>query len=634
MSFRRFILVFLLILILSSFSSPAFAISEEERNFLLMYFKEDEIQVISATKSLQSVSRIAENIEVVTKEDIQLMNAHTLADVLFTVNGVQVDPGGGPGSAATISIQGSDFRHVAVFIDGILINNLPDNFADIASIPVQIIEKIEIIKGPASSVWGSSLGGVVNVITKGSGDKEKPNGELSASYGKKDTEDFRAEAYGRKANFGYYAYAGRLHSNGLTQGFDASGNFGYLKMSYDFASDAKLLLSAFYSENKRGQGESEADDFVDRQKFNRFYSQMLFTSSLSKEVNLEISAKASLLDSEFTENTLSTGVQSFKTESDDTVYGASAKLTWKHDNHTVVIGSDYDYQRVKVTDVGFGVDFSGDVSQNKIAGYINDTIVLGMFSVTPGIRYDNSKTVSDFISPSLGMTCEVAKNTLLRAYVARGFNSPTLVQLSMDNEFFGYAANPALKPEKIWSYQLGIETGVLKYVWLKLAGFRHDIKDVIVQEPITDPIYVFTLSNEAKQRRKGVEIEFRTMKFYNFTLSAGATFIHAEDPDTGQDVGNVPKYTYDVALKYDDGKSSFRGLLKMHYIWWNSSADLMGRYSSPVVDLNLIKGLLRRGDNLLEVFFTAHNIFNGSQYQQSFFRNPGSWVEAGLRYKF
>ncbi|HTZ18664.1 MAG TPA: TonB-dependent receptor plug domain-containing protein, partial [Dissulfurispiraceae bacterium] len=142
---------------------PVFAFaeqSEEEKNFLLMYFKEEELQVVSSTRSIKSISRVAENMTVITAQDIERMNAHTLADVLNTVNGVQVQfSSTTPGSHASASIQGSDERHVTIFIDGVVQNNLSSNRADMGLIPVQNIEKIEIVKGPASSVWGSALGG-------------------------------------------------------------------------------------------------------------------------------------------------------------------------------------------------------------------------------------------------------------------------------------------------------------------------------------------------------------------------------------------------------------------------------------------------------------------------------------------
>ena len=115
------------------------------------------------------------------------MNAHTLADVLNTVNGVVVEFGGAsPGSIAGASIQGSALEHVVVMFDGIVINTASDQ-ADLSAIPVQMIEKVEIIKGPASSVWGSSLGGVINVITKSPRNSETPGGTVSASYGERNT---------------------------------------------------------------------------------------------------------------------------------------------------------------------------------------------------------------------------------------------------------------------------------------------------------------------------------------------------------------------------------------------------------------------------------------------------------------
>ena len=163
-----------------------------------MYFKEEELVVESPTRSRKSLTQVAENMTVVTAADIRLMNAHTVADVLNTVTGVQVQITGGPGSVANASIQGSESSHVTVFMDGIPLNNLSDNVTDIGSLPVQNIDRIEIVKGPASSAWGSSLGGVINIITKSGSDSDK-RGMISASYGKRNTGDFRVETSGKNA---------------------------------------------------------------------------------------------------------------------------------------------------------------------------------------------------------------------------------------------------------------------------------------------------------------------------------------------------------------------------------------------------------------------------------------------------
>jgi outer membrane cobalamin receptor len=128
---------------------PASAQSDEEMDILRMIYKDQDL--VTPTRSPKPISQVAENITVIDSDEIEAINAHTLSDVLLHVTGVQMDIQGGPGSITNARIQGSDQRHVRVIVDGVSLNNLSDNFADIGAFPVQRIERIEIIKGPASS---------------------------------------------------------------------------------------------------------------------------------------------------------------------------------------------------------------------------------------------------------------------------------------------------------------------------------------------------------------------------------------------------------------------------------------------------------------------------------------------------
>lgn len=602
-----------------------YAQSGEEKKFLLMYFKEEELEVISATRSLKSITRVAENIEVITAEDIELMNAHTLADVLNTLNGIQVFfAGGSPGSIAASRIQGANQSHVTIFLDGVFLNNLTENVTEIGSIPVQIIEKIEIIKGPASSSWGSSLGSVVNIITKSPTTGDKLNGTLSASYGEDNTGDFRAEARGRMNKFGYYLSAGRLQSDGLTQGFDVSENNLYTKLAYNVTDSTDILLTAFYNRTKRGEGEDQQYDYSDKVK--QFFVTLSLNTSLSKEVNLNLSLRSfqNFWDSYI--NLLSTGEELYKFNYNDRKYGASAKLAWKHERHNIVIGTDYDDGTLKSNSIA-----DGEQGLRIWAIFANDTIIWDKLSITPGIRYDNTDINGDFTSPSLGITYNLSDNTILRAYVARGFSIPNLYSTFGDNVY--YRCNPDLKVENVWSYQLGAETGALKYLWLKISAFRHETRDAIVDEIISEDPILFTRVNKGKQRRQGMEIEMKTVPVYNTTLTAGATFIHTKNLNTGETARNVPRYTYDIALKYDDEKS-FKALFKGRYIWWNADSFYNGKYNAFIFDINVIKSLYKQNGRILEAFLAVHNIFNSSQYLIDSYKNPKRWVEGGVRFKF
>ncbi len=602
-------------------SSTVYAQIEEEKKFLLMYFKEEELEVISATRSLKSITRVAENVEVVTAEDIELMGAHTMTDVLNTITGVQVDIRGGLGSLSTVSIQGSFFNHVVVFIDGVSITSVSDNSTITGDIPVQFIEKIEIIKGPASSTWGSSLGGVINVITKSPGKEEKIKGTLYASYSKDNTGDFRAESYGRKNNFGYYLYAGRLQSDGLPglrENTDFSGNDLYAKFSYDISKNTTVIFTVLYNKNERGDSKFPEYDYSDSDETTKFLSSLSLNTSLNDNLDLSFSLRRSKLDFDFEEEILSTG-DVFKTWTKDNTYGASAKLTWRYKKHNIVVGSDYDNCTSDIT--------SNKKRLRKFAVFANDTIILDKLSVTPGIRYDDVNITGGFVSPSIGLTYEISGNTLLRAFVARGFSIPIL-SAAVDNEIYFFKGNPDLDVEKVWSYQLGIETGILKYLWLKVSAFRHEISDVIVDKILSEEPFLWTKINEGDQTRQGVEIEMKTMPFYNTTFSAGTTFIDVSG--AGSDT-STPKYTYDLSLEYND-KKSLRAVLKGHYIWWINAFN--GDYNSFVFDLNVIKSIYRKEDQTLEAFLTAHNIFNASQYAIGGYKNPRRWIEGGLRYQF
>lgn len=604
-----------------------YAQTAKEKSYLSMYFTDEELEVVSATRSLTSISRVAENITVVTASEIELMNAHTLADVLNTVTGIPVFFNGRPGGLSTFTIQGSDERQATLLIDGVVLNHVGSSIADAGMIPVQDIEKIEIVKGPASSTWGSALGGVVNIITK-QGSLTNTGGMVSGSLGKRDTDDFRAEVRGKQDKFGYYLTAGRLHSDGLTSNFHVAENSAYTKLSYDLTDKTDVLFTLGYDRTFRGRGEIPILDLSEHETRKIVHSTVAVNSALSSDLDLNVSGWILRHDVLVEDNLLSTGAPSPGETSAIDGTGSSAKLTWKSRFQTVVIGGDFDEQTLKDTAIA-----SGAHTLRKWAVFANDTILFGKASLTPGIRYDDTNTNGNVTSSSLGLTYNLANDTTLRAFAAQGFTIPAL-----DDTFAAtatFTSNPELSVQKVRSYQAGIETAAPYYVWLKLSAFRNDIENPIFQQSTGDPS--FTVVNKLKQRRQGLEMEVRTLPVYHTSVIAGAAIIDAKDSDTGVRLAAIPTRIYDLGLRYDD-EQSLRALLKGRYIDLNAEPsdipDLQSAYGSFIFDLNVIKKLYQRKNSTLEAFGTAHNIFNGNQYQFADFKNPTRWFEGGLRYTF
>ncbi|MGD0282459.1 MAG: TonB-dependent receptor [Dissulfurispiraceae bacterium] len=586
------------------------------------------IEVISATRSLIPLSETAENITVITAKDIEFMNAHTLADVLLTVNGVQLNVYmGSPGTISLPHIQGSDLDQVLVMIDGIVINELTDNIAVIGSIPVQNIERIEIIKGPASSAWGSSLGGVINVITKSGDLNSKPSGTVAASYGEKNTYDFKGDVSGGTDKLGYYLYTGTLHTDGLLPFQHAFSNSTYTKVSYKIAENTDIKFTLLYNNESDEVGNWPAiDDLYYKNVSNSLFATATLTTKLNEDLQAIVSLRTALQNFNYIETIYSTGADYGTYKEEDSKNGASAKLLWSLPNQQVVIGSDFDYWVIKESDFT-----NGNQNEAKWAIFTNDTISLGKFTVTPGIRMDSTKYLSSFFSPSLGMTYALGDKTILRLYAGRGFNDPSVGELYGDSQYYRHNAN--LKPEEVWSYQPGVETRILEYLWLKATFFCHNIRNGLTTQILDPNTWTYTYVNTEKIRRQGEEIELRTVPFYNLTLAAAASFIKTTDLTTGEKVMDYPTSTYSVSLQYDD-KKSLKALIKGYYIWENAQSYYEGKYNSMLFDVNVSKKLYKGKDSTVEAYLTGHNIFDGAQYTILEYANARRWFEGGLRYKF
>jgi vitamin B12 transporter len=623
---------------------PAYAQIEEEMKILRMFYKEKEL-VLTPTRYPKPISQVAENITVVTSKEIEEMNAHTVAEVLSRVTGVFVDFAGQDfGSTSLLRIQGSSERHVLVLIDGVAWNLLSSGGAETNSIPVRIIERIEVIKGPASSSWGSSLGGVINIITKATGNSDKPRGTINASYGEKNTQDYSAEVSGKAGPVGYYLFAGHQESDGLRSSRYFDNYSLYSKSNISISKDIDLDLTLSYSEPHIGFGDIPGNDITSTGIIRTFFA----TASLNAEITQELRLKVSFhtFKQKFVQSNEVLGVGFYGPAGDlflDTIYdektmGGSGRLVWTHGMHTVVLGSDIDQGSLDQTlnagpflqSIEVPATSMAHPAIDRWAIYANDTILLGKWSVTPGIRYDHNSITGSFTSPSLGVTYSPDEQTILRASVARGFTIPPLSTTSAGALFLD--PNPSLKPEEVWSYQAGVESRAIQYFWLKATVFRHDLKNALEREPPagSPPAFNDLIVNDGKIRRQGFEVETETIPFYNLSLKAGFAYVHTDPPANQRSTGI---YAYNIGLTYDD-KKSLRANLLGHYVWWDLEAPFRAKYNAFIWDINLMMKIHSSEKIITEIFITAHNIFNGSQYTLGDTKNPSRWVEGGIRVRF
>lgn len=598
----------LLLIVLCLFTNTAHG--EEAEDTLGLYSSWHE-QSVSTGRASKPLSHTPENVTVITTREIEALNAHTLADVLATMPGIQLENLGSTGSLVYTSIQGSKFNHVLVLVDGVALNNLADNFPDVSLVPARSIERIEIVKGAASSVWGQALGGVINVITKSPEQGRLLGGSASASLGERTTSDSGAELSGTSGRLGYYLSGGYLGSNGLLPNTQIFTNNAYGKLNYDLHGNGRVSATLSYTNINRGEfafPPYKADDTA-----RNLNATLAYRTDPTKQLVLEINTHHTARRIEVTAAMIDSGDILKQATNKEQATGADVKLVWHSTDNLLVIGGDFEHAEftflngalVQVDEVERTVDRWGV--------YLNDTLTLGALAVSSGARFDRTRTGGDQFSPTLGATWQLSDTTILRGYTARGFSLPALL--------FDRTA------EKVWTSQVGIESSIIPCLWLKETLFRNETWDINVIDPQSG-------ARSAEQHLAlGSETEARTIPLYNTSLGMGYTFTDTTRSSDDSQVKGVARHSVQLALHYDD-LHLFRGVLTGRYIWWNTNPEDMGRYNSLIWDLHLGATIFKRDKNALELFFSGHNLFNNSQFTNQLFPNPGRWFEGGLKVRF
>ncbi|NOY43869.1 MAG: TonB-dependent receptor [Deltaproteobacteria bacterium] len=629
---------------------PLVASVDPETAFVRLYFDPEDL-VVSATRAPKPIDQVAENVTVVTADEIRDMNAHTLGDVLKRIPGVFTYTFGNHFGATPLAhIQGSgepnpfrygnEDRHVLVLLDGVpWSSETAGPFLN--TIPVGPIERIEIIKGPASSIWGSSLGGVINVITKGAGAAKRLRGEVAASYGERRSWDTRGEVAGAAGPVGYYAQAQAQNAEWDQPGpagFEETSAFAKVEVPVTGASTLDLAAGAVDVDIDAGRlasqfalAQSEA-----RAAFGRV------GWSLGASDRLGLRLEAYRLEQRLEQHNQEDGTFAPRGDLlinnlyDEEHTGVQARATWAQGRHVLVAGVDYRHTDLRArTDSGDFFQSLGNPARFEVEPgidrwgvYLNDTIRAGRFTFVPGVRYDDSSRTDPFWSPSLGLTVGLGRGTLLRADAARGFSAPPLTYLASGG--IGFDPNPDLDPEEIWSFQAGVETAALPGLWLKLTGFRHEVGGAIRTTTSSGP-NPNTWENRGTIWRTGYEIEAETARLGGVTLRGGFAWVRIEvsgrdrDQDQHQAVVGV----------YYDPDPGLHAEAVGRYVWWDlgPGAD-EGDRNDFLWDLNLRKTLSLGRSLTADLFATVHNLFNGNAVYNSDRGQEPRWLEAGIRMRF
>lgn len=578
---------------------------------------------LSASRIYQTQDRAAENITVVTKEQIAAMPANNLAEVLSYVAGMSIDTRTGFGHGVTYGMHAAKPQDIRVMIDGVDFNTQISGQAGIEAIPLHNIERIDIIKGALSSKWGSALGGVINIITKDTGHSLIPKGSVTTIISEHDQQHYLAEVQGGTQGFGYFSSAEYGSADGIRPDDDTLQRSGFTKMSYEYGDLARLATSVGYINSAWNGGLPYG--LRERKAYYSRYGNISLDITSTDRVELHVQGKTNhQTDSSADPNTP-------RSEYHDKMWGLdSSALIHFREQDTVIVGFDAEYDGLK--SVG---NIPNQVSQHTEAFYTNYNVVSGPFSGSVGVRYDRHSEFDDQVSPSAGMVYQIPglSKTRIRASIARGYNAPPLLWVLYDNASFQSNAN--LKPERSWTEEVGIETNPLKWFCGKINLFYSRVQDGITPEDTDGDAYTDQYRNNSKLRRQGIELEVKVMPHRDFSIMASGIVNDVRD-NNGDNI-------YSTAYARNAAKLGF-----FYHNTYGTRASLMGTYyryrvinpyNNPherqmLWDAKLAQKIPIWRDVSCEGFVNLHNILNSKYYADEFYPHPSRYFEGGVTVRF
>lgn len=577
--------------------------------------------VVTASRMEEPLEETTSSVVVIKEEDIKRMNVNFIPDVLRRVPEMNIVQNGGEGKLTSVFLRGGSPTATLVLIDGIKMNSPTAGVFDFSSISVDDIERIEIVKGPQSTVYGSeAMAGVINIITKkGEG---KPKADLLLEGGSFGTYKGAVTASGSLKNLDYRITSSYFHTDGISAAADGTERDEYRNAYLSWKLGAKP--------SKNSELEVFGNYYYDRTELDGFD---FATGRAADALNFIQSAhhfllaargKLYLLDKWEQILSVSTYRDEFEFRDPDTAFNNAdvinkrQVLDWQHNL----------YLTNSLTLTG-GFEFRNDEGENK--GNFEDSIdnkafyLMGKVKafddrliVTAGLRHDDHETAGNKTTYRLGAVYHIKSADLsVRGSYATGFRAP-----SLDELFFPFFGNPSLKPEESKAFEVGIEKRFLKErASIAVTYFKQDYDDLIQFDFAT-----FAVANVAKAEVEGVEVVGSFKVTDTLGLRAGYTNLDAKDEVTGERLTRRPKDKLNVGIDY-----SYRDL--------SASADLLyvGKRFDSATNTDLasyvvvnVSGTYKVTKNIA-AFARIENLFDKDYEEAGGFGTRGASVFGGVR---
>ena len=593
------------------------ALKEAEKNASAdKVFSLDEV-VVTGTKAEKYLRDEPGSVELVTHDKVKASS--NAGEAAASVSGVDVGQNGALGQTQNMLIRGVASEGTLILLDGIPLNGSYSGLVDFSSLALDNIDRIEIMKGPASSLYGANaVGGVVNLITKSRAGK--PELTLAEKYGTFNTHDLDLGISGKldllSINLGgSYKHTDGARPNSAFDAYNANG-----KIACEFIKGSTLALTGGYYNDKVGApGPAAAASLTDRQEDLRYFGNFETSLALTDDMNFKVNLYAGSTSQNF--------FSASTTTSTEVNYDLNAQYSYDLAGLNVLtVGAKY--RNNKLTQ-----NLIGQKESTTKSVFAQDVLdMLGNFIFTPSIRLDSDSGYGDTWNPQASLVYNLDDGLQLKGSVGTSFRAPNFSELYWPLDSWGDVGNPALKPEKATSYDFGVSYEAPGTLFARATYFQNNISDMI-QWSLDPSTFFFTPLNVGKAVTYGVEteIKLRPAAFAEFSLNY--TWLSAKDTGSGKDLYYRPKNKVNAGLKLKP--SIFTIDLNTEYYDIRTGNDAL-----TYVDVNLPAVIVSsariaaRVAEESELYAGVSNLEDARYELRSGYPMPGRTYYCGVNYKF
>ncbi|MFA4888164.1 MAG: TonB-dependent receptor [Candidatus Omnitrophota bacterium] len=521
--------------------------AEEEKDTPVKYDLGNVI--VSATKTETYQAEVGSSTTVITAEDIKKTGKRTVQAVLRDVAGLTVMQTGTLGGQTSVYMRGAGAGQTLVMIDGVEVNDPIDSSRsfNFAHLTIDNIERIEIVRGPQSTLYGSdAMAGVINIITKKGTGKPKVSGYFEG--GSQNTFRENIALDGSLEKFNYSFSATRLDSGGISKAYNGSEKDPYhntalsSKLGYKILDSAELNLTVSYADAVTGIDYGANKDVSN---YTSWSKDLATRFAFDQSINAWWAHTLSFSYHDLRRKNKKEWDPVYKNNINDWYKGNNKKVEWQHNFSPVKwniltagleyedeTGSSYYYSDTN----GPSTSRQDRKSVDNMGYYFQNQLKLwDKLFITPGVRIDDHELFGTKTTYKISTAYLISQTgTRLKANWGTGFKAPTIYQL------YSNYGNLDLKPEESKSYDFGFEQSFFEdKVSFDLTYFHNDFKNMINWTDIGSSVYKYM--NVDKAMTKGFEIGAKIRPLENLMFGVNFTYTDTKDKETGLTLAKRPK---------------------------------------------------------------------------------------------